>query len=63
MGTYICKWNDKVFVVLASDIKEAVTKIRYLSRVQLNEDNVKEIFDAVIVTARNSNEVDLVILG
>lgn len=62
MGTYICKWNDKVFVVLASDIKEAVTKIRYLSRVQLNEDNVKEIFDAVIVTARNSNEVDLVIL-
>lgn len=62
MGTYICKWNDEVFVVLASDIKEAVTKIRYLSRVQLNEDNVKEIFDAVIVTARNSNEVDLVIL-
>lgn len=63
MGTYICKWNDKVFVVLASDIKEAVTRIRYLSRVQLNEDNVKEIFDAVIVTARNSNEVDLVIVG
>lgn len=62
MGTYVCKWNDKVFVVLASDIKEAVTKIRYLSRVQLNEDNVKKIFDAVIVTARNSNEVDLVIV-